>query len=61
MAPGEMLEEMALHSFEEVSGGGVASPHSRRTLAYIHELKGKYGIDYDTHASYRFIEKPDAN
>ncbi len=45
---------------EKVSGGGVASPHTEKTLAYIQELKGKHGIEYDTHASYRFFEKTDA-
>ncbi len=49
------LEETLLHTFEPV-GGGVASPHTDRTLDYIHELKKKHGIDYDTHASYRFVE-----
>jgi len=27
-----------------------------RTLHYIQELKKKHGIDYDSHASYRFVE-----
>ena len=46
-----------LHTFEKVPRGGVASPHTENTLAYIQELKGKHGIEYDTHASYRFVEK----
>jgi hypothetical protein len=50
------LEETLLHTFER-DGDGVASPHTRRTLDYIEELKKKHGIDYDTHASYRFVEK----
>lgn len=50
------LEETLLHTFEQV-GGGVASPHTDRTLVYIQELKKKHGIDYDTHASYRFVER----
>jgi len=50
------LEEMALHSFESV-GDGVSSPHSRRALEYIQELKKKHDIDYDAHASYRFVER----
>jgi catechol 2,3-dioxygenase-like lactoylglutathione lyase family enzyme len=58
MTVGEMLEEMLLHSFEKVPGGGVASPHTERTFSQIEELKSKHGIDYDTHASYRFIERP---
>ena len=57
MTVGEMLEETLLHSFEKVPGGGVASPHTERTLSYIQELRKKHGIDYDTHASYRFSEK----
>jgi predicted enzyme related to lactoylglutathione lyase len=56
MELGEMLEEMALHSFEKLSTGGLASPHTERTLASIEELKKKHGIDYDCHANYRFVE-----
>jgi uncharacterized glyoxalase superfamily protein PhnB len=58
MSVGEMLEETFLHTFEKVPKGGVASPHTERTLACIQELRKKHGIDYDTHASYRFVEKP---
>lgn len=50
------LEEILLHTNEQV-GGGVASPHTRRTLAHIRDLKRKHGIDYDSHASYRFVER----
>jgi len=57
LTPGETLEEILLHSFEKVAQGGVASPHTEKTLAYIEELKRKHGIDYDTHANYRFVEK----
>ena len=57
MTVGEMLEETFLHTFEKVSSGGVASPHTENTLSYIKELKKKHDIDYDCHASYRFIEK----
>lgn len=57
MTVGEMLEEALLHSFEKVPHGGVASPHAEKTLTYIQVLKAKHGIDYDTHASYRFVEK----
>jgi catechol 2,3-dioxygenase-like lactoylglutathione lyase family enzyme len=57
MSMGEMLEETLLHTFEKVDGGGVASPHTGKTLAYIQTLKKKHGIEYDTHASYRFAEK----
>ena len=50
------LEETLLHTFEPL-GYGVASPHTKADLRYIQELKRKHGIDYDSHASYRFIEK----
>lgn len=61
MSLGETLEEMILHSFEKVESGGVASPHTEGTLTYIQTLKEKHGIEYDTHASYRFVEKPPAS
>jgi catechol 2,3-dioxygenase-like lactoylglutathione lyase family enzyme len=51
------LEEILLHTCEP-HGDGVASPHTKRQLRYIQELKKKHGIDYDCHASYRFAEKP---
>jgi catechol 2,3-dioxygenase-like lactoylglutathione lyase family enzyme len=57
MTLGEMLEETFLHSFEKLPAGGVASPHAERTLSHIQSLKQRHGIDYDCHASYRFIEK----
>jgi uncharacterized glyoxalase superfamily protein PhnB len=45
-----VLEETLLHTFEGVS------PHTPRTIARIAELKTAHGIDYDVHASYRFVE-----
>lgn len=51
------LEETLLHTFEPL-GDGVASPHTKGQLRYIQELKRKHGIDYDSHASYRFVERP---
>jgi hypothetical protein len=59
MTVGEMLEEMALHSFEKLPGGGVASPDTERTLTYIQDLKQKHGMDHDCHANYRFVEAID--
>ena len=50
------LEETLLHTFEAI-GDNVASPHTKTTLRYIQELKNKHGIDYDVHASYRFVEE----
>jgi catechol 2,3-dioxygenase-like lactoylglutathione lyase family enzyme len=55
MSINSTLEETLLHTFE-IWGDGVASPHTKKTLEYIQELKRKHGIDYDTHASYRFQE-----
>jgi catechol 2,3-dioxygenase-like lactoylglutathione lyase family enzyme len=49
------VEEILLHTNEPL-GEGVASPHTKRQLAYIQDLKKKHGIDYDSHASYRFTE-----
>lgn len=50
MTLGSCLEEMILHTNEGVE------PHTKGDLRYIAELKKKHGIDYDTHASYRFTE-----
>lgn len=50
------LEETLLHTFEPL-GDGVASPHTKADLRYIQELKRKHGVDYDSHASYRFVER----
>jgi catechol 2,3-dioxygenase-like lactoylglutathione lyase family enzyme len=56
MSLSSCLEEILLHTCEPL-GEGVASPHTKSDLRYIQELKAKHGIDYDCHASYRFIEK----
>jgi len=56
MSVNSLLEEILLHTCEPL-GDGVASPHTKRQLAYIQELKKKHGIDYDSHASYRFAER----
>lgn len=56
MSIGSCLEETVLHTFEPL-GSGVASPHTKADLRYIQELKQKHGIDYDCHASYRFVER----
>jgi catechol 2,3-dioxygenase-like lactoylglutathione lyase family enzyme len=50
MSLNSCLEEMILHTNDGVE------PHTQRTLKYIEELKKKYGIDYDSHGSYRFVE-----
>jgi catechol 2,3-dioxygenase-like lactoylglutathione lyase family enzyme len=56
MTIGNCLEETLLHTFEPM-GDGVASPHTKSDLRYIETLKAKHGIDYDCHASYRFVER----
>lgn len=57
MSLSSCLEETLLHTFEPL-GDGVASPHTKGDLRFIQELKRKHGIDYDSHGSYRFVEKP---
>jgi hypothetical protein len=56
MSVSSCLEETLLHTFEPL-GDGVASPHTGTDLRHIQELKRKHGIDYDSHASYRFVER----
>lgn len=56
MTISECLEETLLHTFEPF-GDGVASPHTRADLRAIAELKARHGLDYDCHASYRFVER----
>lgn len=51
MSVNSCLEEMLLHTNEGVG------PHTQTTVHYIQELKNKHGIDYDCHASYRFVEE----
>ncbi len=52
------LEEILLHTNEPLGDtGGVPSPHTKAQLRHIQELKKKHGIDYDSHGSYRFVEK----
>lgn len=57
MSLASCLEETLLHTFEPL-GDGVASPHTRSDLRRIQELKAKHRLDYDVHASYRFVERP---
>ena len=57
---GELIEEIVLHSFEPVpghEGQQCASPHSKKSLQAIVDLKKVYGMDYGTHASYHFEDK----
>jgi len=50
---GELLEDIILHAFE----GEGASAFGPQGVQRIKELKKVYGMDYDVHASYRFLEK----
>jgi catechol 2,3-dioxygenase-like lactoylglutathione lyase family enzyme len=59
MSLGSCLEEILLHTNEPLGDtGGVPSPHTNAQLRHIQELKKKHGINYDSHASYRFVERP---
>ena len=54
---GELLERIVLHSFEPVTGDegeSCASPHSKRQLQAIRDLRTVYGLGEDVHASRRF-------
>jgi hypothetical protein len=59
---GQLLEKIVLHSFEPVPGqeGEMsASPHGKKALTAIADLKKIYGMEYDTHATRGF--QPDAD
>jgi catechol 2,3-dioxygenase-like lactoylglutathione lyase family enzyme len=45
------LEETLLHTLDGVG------PHTETDLKQIQKLKQKHGIDYDSHGSYRFVER----
>lgn len=47
----QCVEEMLLHTNDGVG------PHTKRTVEHIQKLKVKHGIDYDSHGSYRFVER----
>ena len=55
---GELLENIVLHSFDPMEGQEgeyCASPHGKRALAAIADLKKVYGMNLDVHAS-RYFE-----
>lgn len=59
MTLGQLIEEIVLHSFEPVpgqEGQQCASPHSKRSLEAVEQLKKVYGMDYGVHSSYDFEE-----
>lgn len=54
---GQLLEKIVLHSFEPFpgeEGEWSASPHSKRQLEVIADLKRIYGLDLETHATRDF-------
>jgi len=51
MSLNSCLEETLLHTLDGVG------PHTKADLKHIEKLKHKHGIDYDSHASYRFAER----
>ena len=54
---GQLLEKIVLHSFEPVPGDegeSAASPHGKKALAAIADLKRIYGMEFDMHAFRRF-------
>ncbi len=56
---GQMLEKIVLHSFEPVPGDegeSCASPHGKKALAAIADLKRVYGMEYDSHSARGFSE-----
>lgn len=56
---GQLLEKIVLHSFEPLEGEEgewCASPHSKRQLEVIADLKRIYGMDFDAHAGREFAE-----
>ena len=51
MSIASCLEETLLHTLDGVG------PHTKSDLRFIEKLKAKHGIDYDSHGSYRFVER----
>lgn len=56
---GQLLEKIVLHSFEPAPGAEgelAASPHGKRALAVVADLKRIYEMDYEVHADKSFTE-----
>ena len=51
MTLGELLEDIVLHAF-----AGVSKFDGKASQERIEALKKVYGMDYDAHATYRFLE-----
>lgn len=54
---GELLEDIILHSFE----GPNASAFAKDDFRIIADLKKVYGMNYDAHTNYRFVEKNESH
>ncbi|MEX2080504.1 MAG: hypothetical protein WEC33_02725 [Dehalococcoidia bacterium] len=60
---GQLMENIVLHSFEPVPGqeGEMsASPHGKKALAAIADLKRIYGMNFDAHALRQELRDPRA-
>ena len=51
MSLSSLFEETLLHTLDGVG------PHTKSDLKRIAQLRQKHGIDYDSHGSYRFVER----
>ena len=54
---GQLMEKIVLHSFEPIEGEEgemAASPHGKRALAAITDLRRIYGMTLDVHATRHF-------
>jgi hypothetical protein len=54
---GELLENIVLHSFDPVEGQegeASASPHGKKALNAIADLKRVYGMNYEVHSARHF-------
>lgn len=59
---GQLLEKIVLHSFEPAAGHEgelAASPHSKKALTAIADLKRVYEMDFDAHTAKRFDDEAD--
>ena len=60
---GQLLEKIVLHSFEPMpgeEGEWSASPHGKKALAAVANLKRVYGLELDVHATHQFHEDAQA-
>jgi predicted transcriptional regulator YheO len=56
---GQLMEKIVLHSFTPAEGDEgelSASPHSKRELEVIGDLKRIYGMDFDAHTARSFAD-----